>query len=268
MNENMNTRIHECESRVNSLEQISDSSFIHEFEAPEIAAKSKPGHFLQVRISKSYAPFLPRPFSVLDTDCAKGTVRILYKVFGETTAVLATKKAGDSVVLLGPLGNTFNINRYNEILLVAGGIGIPPLYNLLKNEDISDKNVKLFFGASSKNELYLFNEFAKMPINLTVTTDDGSFGEKQFITVPFEIELNKIGNKVNAVILACGPMAMLRTVQKLALEHNIPAQLSVETIMACGIGICQGCVLPGHNEKKYSLVCTDGPIFNEKELIL
>ncbi|MFC1492868.1 dihydroorotate dehydrogenase electron transfer subunit [candidate division KSB1 bacterium] len=268
MSDNNRARIHECECRVLSLDKISESSFIHEFEAPEIAQTAEPGHFLQVRISRSYAPFLPRPFSILDKDTAKGTIRILYKVFGDTTAVLSTKKAGQSVVLLGPLGNTFSIKEYRTLFLVAGGIGIPPLYNLLKNSDINGKNIKLFFGAAIKDELYLYDEFAKMPIDLYVTTDDGSQGDKQFITVPFGNELKKWQNIDYTAVLSCGPMQMLRVVQSLALEHGIPAQLSVETIMACGIGLCQGCVLPRNDEKEYSLVCTDGPIFTEKELKL
>ncbi|MCP4726152.1 MAG: dihydroorotate dehydrogenase electron transfer subunit [bacterium] len=268
MNDNNRIRMHECECRVLSLEKISESSFIHEFEAPEIAQAAEPGHFLQVRISRSYAPFLPRPFSILDKDIEKGTIRILYKVFGDTTAVLSTKKAGQSVVLLGPLGNTFSIKEYEELFLVAGGIGIPPLYNLLKNSDIDGKRIKLFFGAATKDELYLYEEFDKMPVDLYVTTDDGSYGKKQFITVPFESELKKVQNNENTAIISCGPMQMLRVVQELALVHGIPAQLSVEAIMACGIGLCQGCALPRNDEKEYSLVCTDGPIFNEKELKL
>lgn len=260
------------ESRIISCKQICPDCYLHEYESPEIARSAKPGQFVQIRVTSEYTPLLPRPFSILDVDNERGTIFVLFKVRGSSTTLLADKKEGDTIGLLGPLGNTFHTKQYNDLFLIAGGIGIPPIYFFLKTINLSKHNVRLFYGAASKEDLYLTYELQKMNVPIEFTTDDGSFGTKGFITAPFESTLRKYKHISNACILACGPMPMLAEVQRIAHEHSIPAQLSVETIMACGIGICQGCVLPKRGENGevtgYCLVCAEGPVFSENDLVL
>ncbi len=269
MTHDMKYKKFELECEILSITKIGQKSYIHEYRAPEIASQARPGQFIQVRISKTLSPFLARPFSILKANIEKGSISILYKVFGSTTAELSCKEKGDFVTILGPIGNTFNTDDYENIIMVAGGIGVPPLYNVITEINLDKKNVHLFFGASSKEELYLYDELNDKNIELTVTTDDGSFGEKKFITEPLEELLKSITDKKNTCILTCGPMPMLRKIQQMSLDYGISAQISVETVMACGIGLCQGCVLPKDNhteEQEYSLVCCDGPIYRENEL--
>lgn len=266
------SKMFDCESEIVSLNQISNTAYIHEFYAPEIAKTAFPGHFLQLRIQNQYTPFLARPFSVLKVDRDKGTVFVLYKTFGETTKILSKKLVGEKVNLVGPLGNVFKPEKYKNLLLIGGGIGVPPLYYLTKHFDISDKSVKIFFGAGNKSELFLKDEFDKMNIDITYSTDDGSFGNKELVTIPFERELKNHSNNPETIVMSCGPLPMLKAVQNLALKYNVQAQLSVEAVMACGIGLCQGCIIPkrmnNESEQEYVLVCKEGPIFNEKELVL
>jgi len=260
------------ESRIISCRRICTDCYLHEYEAPEIARSAKPGQFVKTRVTAEYAPLLPRPFSILDVDKERGTIFVLFKVVGRSTVLLAGKKEGDTVGLLGPLGNTFNTKPYGELFLIAGGIGIPPVYFLLKTMDFSMHNVRLFYGAASKEDLYLADELQKMNVPLEFATEDGSFGKKGLITSIFESTLYEYKHKSDACILTCGPMPMLAEVQRIACEYSIPAQLSVETIMACGTGICQGCALPKKVENgevvEYCLACIDGPVFSENELVI
>lgn len=268
----MKKELFQRESRIISCKQICPDCCLHEYESPEIARSAKPGQFVQIRITSEYTPLLPRPFSILDVDIERGKIFVLFKVRGKSTTLLAGKKAGDIVSLLGPLGNTFHTKPYKDLFLVAGGIGIPPIYFLLKTIDFSKHNVRLFYGAASKEDLYLTHELQKMNVPIEFTTDDGSFGAKGFVTVSFESALRKYKHISNACILTCGPMPMLAEVQRISHERSVPAQLSVETIMACGTGICQGCVLPerGKNGEvtAYHRVCTEGPVFSENDLVL
>jgi len=252
--------------RILSTEQISSQGFIHEYESPSIAEKSYPGQFVQIRTNTVHAPLLRRPFSVLGTDLRRGSFSILFKVFGEGTKLLASRKSGDVVDILGPLGNCFEAGAYKDIFLVGGGIGIPPIYFLLSKLNLTNQNIRLYFGARTKEELWLISEIDKKNVPSMYTTDDGSFGDKGLVTIPLENDIKQYAGRSDAVIAACGPMPMLSEVRKLSLKYSVPAQLSVETMMACGFGICMGCVLPNNKDFGYSLVCKDGPVFNENEI--
>ena len=255
-----------------SCEQIASNTFLHEYKSPEIARSARPGQFVQIRITTDFSPLFPRPMSVLDVDGERGSISVLFKIFGEATAQLAEKEEGDSVGLLGPLGNTFLTEPYKNLYLVAGGIGFPPLYFLTQSLDLSQFHIILLFGAASKEDLILTDEINKINIEKEFATEDGSFGAKGFITIPLEKILKEKSHPSDTCIMACGPIPMLVEVQRLAHRYNVDAQLSVETIMACGIGICQGCVLPNRGENGkvcgYRLVCTEGPVFSGNDLVL
>ena len=252
--------------------QLSSKTYQQEYVFPELAKISKPGQFVQIRISSKYSPLLPRPFSILNVNANQGTLTVLFKIFGEATDILSRKLEGETVEILGPLGNTFELNRISKLFLVAGGVGIPPIYYLLQTIDMPRYDISLFLGAATKDDLFLREEFNNVDIEKSFSTDDGSYGTKTLVTVPLEDALKRGFSGSKACILSCGPMPMLAEVQRLAQKYKVEAQLSVETIMACGIGICQGCVVPLHGNtkdaKKYTLVCVDGPIYSRDELIL
>lgn len=264
-------KLFRSDCRLISSKQLSEKTFLHEYNFPELANTVLPGQFLQLRISPEYTPFLPRPFSILDVNREKGSIFILFKIFGEATELLARKQPGDSVAILGPLGNTFSTENYNDLFLVAGGIGIPPIYFLIKAIEHSRFSIKLFLGAASEDDLFLLDEFNKMDFVKEYATVDGSYGKKGNVTEALENYLEKLEDNTKACVISCGPMPMLAEVQRLSALYNVRTQLSVETIMACGIGICQGCILPKRittgNTSKYTLVCVEGPIYDGEELI-
>ncbi|MFC1557093.1 dihydroorotate dehydrogenase electron transfer subunit [candidate division KSB1 bacterium] len=263
------SRLVEVKSRIISVSQISSSGYVFEFEAPVIAEIAQPGQFVQIRVSSAYTPLLRRPFSVLKTDKTKGSIYILFKVFGTATKILSSKNAGDHVDLLGPLGNTFRLESYQQLFIAGGGIGIPPLYFLLTSLMHGKKDIRVYLGAQTGDELWYSHEIRKFDIPFITTTEDGSSGEKGLVTRPLEEDLKKLQDKSRACIAACGPLPMLSAIQNLAMKYEISAQLSVETIMACGFGICMGCVLPNHGEtESYSLVCKDGPVFQKGDLVI
>lgn len=264
--ENNSRKLTDNLCKIITVRQLSEYGFIHEYESPYIAKNAKPGQFVQVRPNPTYTPLLRRPFSVLTTNPEKGTISILFKVFGEGTKQLSAKRAGEEVAVLGPLGNSFAVDGYDKLVLAGGGIGIPPMYFLCESLRNSDKNIKVYFGAQTKDELWLHDEIRKTGVNLIVSTDDGSMGNRGFLTKPLEVDLKDPEWKSGTLICACGPMPMLSEVQRISKELKIPAQLSVETIMACGFGICMGCVLPNQDGTGFSLVCMDGPVFNENDL--
>ncbi len=260
--------LNDIQCRIVKAEQISSMGFVHEYHAPQIADACKPGQFLQIRVSDSFSPLLRRPFSIFKVNKTRGTISILFKVFGKGTELLSQRDQGDIVSILGPLGNCFDISQYKKVFLVGGGVGIPPLYYLLSTIDREKYKTRLFFGAASREELWYAEETVSDGIDSVFCTDDGSYGEKGFVTAPFEKELKISDEDEKACIVACGPTPMLAAVQKLSIKYSVPGQLSVESIMACGLGICMGCVLPNNHDTEFSLVCKEGPVFSEKDLIL
>ena len=252
--------------------QLSSKTYIHEYLFPELVNISKPGQFVQIRVTSEYSPLLPRPFSILNVNKNNGTFAVLFKIFGEATEILSKKSEGETVEILGPLGNSFKTDNIKKLFLVAGGVGIPPIYCLLQSINLSQHDISLFLGAATKDDLFLKDEFDKMKFAKSYSTDDGSFGDKNLVTVPLEEALKECSPGSSTSILSCGPMPMLAEVKRLAKKYDVDAQLSVETIMACGFGICQGCVVPlnGNEDggKKYTLVCIDGPIYSRDELKL
>ena len=182
---------------------------------------------------------------------------------------LTQKKSGETLDILGPLGNMFSKwDNGSYPILIGGGVGLAPILNLKKACDDNKIEYTMIIGARSGNEHFISHEPEK---NIYLTTDDGSMGEKGTVMVPLQrlVEINK-----NAFIFACGPEPMLRAVKEFAINNDIQAQLSVESYMGCGIGFCQGCVIQRKISKiqthsyheKYSLVCMDGPIYNAMDI--
>ncbi|MDR0371697.1 MAG: dihydroorotate dehydrogenase electron transfer subunit [Prevotellaceae bacterium] len=222
--------------------------------------KMLPGQFAEVRIDGSKDTFLRRPISIHFVDYPKNELWLLVQIVGKGTKQLSTYKQGDILNLILPLGNTFTIpeNRHEKLLLAGGGVGIAPL--LFLGSHLFEKGYKCDFllGARSKNDLLQINEFQKYGTVFT-TTEDGSDGEKGFVT-HHSILQNENFDK----IYTCGPTPMMKAVAEYAEGKSIYCELSLENTMACGIGACLCCVT-GTTEGNLC-VCTEGPVFNSTKL--
>jgi len=239
-------------------------------ECSETYSDAKPGQFVMLRLTEHSDPMLRRPFSIHRIIEANGQVHgieILYKVVGRGTQKLSQFRKGDGIGLLGPLGNYFTIpENSRHIYIAAGGIGVAPMYFLtsfLQQKGINLSESMVFIGGRSKDDLLCMNDFFSVGMNTVhITTDDGSAGEKELVTGPLERAIHK---KSPDIIYACGPTPMLKAVSHIAEKYNIPCQISIETMMACGMGACMGCaVRPKENTGKYFHACTDGPVFDSK----
>jgi len=231
---------------------------------------SKPGQFVTLRFADQVSPLLRRPFSIhrlIDRKTESG-IEILYKIVGKFTQDLSHAKTGDSIDLIGPLGHGFTLSgQYKKIALVAGGIGIAPLVYLCESLAETMGNLDqsaVFIGGKTKTDILCKPVFESLKLNITVTTEDGSDGKTGLVIEPLARWLK--ANRPD-MIYACGSMPMLKAVIALAKLENVSCEVSVETMMACGIGACLGCAIQTNVDKdKYRHVCVDGPVFNAEHL--
>lgn len=230
------------------------------FQEKELARNASAGQFINV-YCRSHSRILPRPISICQVDAKEGLVTIVYMVVGQGTREFSKLEAGDTMEVLGPLGNGFTPMQCEESILVGGGVGTPPLLELAKR--LPGKK-KVFLGF--RTGAYLVEEFEKYA-EVYVATDDGSVGMKGTV-----IDLMKQLEVSGQQIYGCGPKAMLQALQTFAKEREIGAQLSLEERMGCGIGACVGCVCKVKADTEtgytYKKVCKDGPVFSSEEVIL
>jgi dihydroorotate dehydrogenase electron transfer subunit len=228
---------------------------------------AKPGQFIMLRFPEQITPFLRRPYSIhqliFDNERVVG-IELLYKVVGVGTEKLSGCHVDDDLDILGPLGNGFTFSsHYKTVYLAAGGIGVAPMVFLasyLKAKGVNIGKSRIFLGGRSKADLLCRDEFLDMGIKLQVTTDDGSEGDRCFITHPLEMSSKKARPDI---IYACGPLEMLKCVAGIAEQNHLPCQISVEAVMACGMGACLGCAVEKKGMKKaYLHACIDGPVFD------
>jgi dihydroorotate dehydrogenase electron transfer subunit len=234
-------------------------------------ASAKPGQFVMLGFAGQTDPLLHRPFSIHNLLISNGVVHgfeLLYKVVGSATASLAKRKAGDNVDIFGPLGTGFLIpSGAKRVFVVAGGVGVAPLVFLVsdfhrKKVDLS--NYRVFIGGRTKEDLLCRNEFLELGVSVLATTDDGSLGDQCLVTHPLD---KAMGQTVPDAIVACGPMDMLACVVGIAEKHRVPCQVSIETMMACGMGACLGCAVePRIEGEHYFHACMDGPVFPAEAL--
>jgi dihydroorotate dehydrogenase electron transfer subunit len=241
---------------VSTVRKVGDCMFVLGFHAPHIAAAALPGQFVNIKPDSSYDPLLRRPFSVHRVE--GDIVEVLFNVVGKGTSILADTHAGDLLDVLGPLGVGYRIDAgFDTAILVGGGLGVAPLPILTAALVKRGIAVHTFVGGRSKAWLSLDHL-----LNVTVATDDGSAGFHGTIVACLDAYL-ETNSLTKPKIFSCGPNRMLEALANMAHRRNIPCEAALECAMACGIGICQGCpVEMTVGDRKYNLVCTDGPVFD------
>lgn len=219
----------------------------------------QPGQFVQIRIDNSGDTFLRRPISVHYVDKERNELWLLVQTVGPGTYKLAQIHAGDTLNVILPLGNTFSVaGKGKNILLVGGGVGVAPLLYLGARLQADGVKTTFLLGARSAQELLQLAEFSKYGTVFT-TTEDGSAGEKGFVTQHSIWERETFD-----FIYTCGPTPMMKAVARQAAEKHIACEVSLENKMACGIGACLCCITD--TKAGHKCVCTDGPVFNINDL--
>jgi len=247
--------------RVSSNQEIAEGLFLMSFECERIAAIARPGQFLNIRATQRWSPMLlRRPFSI--SRVVGSSIELLYNIVGKGTRALAAQLPGDALDVLGPLGVPFRYDEpFETAVIVAGGLGIAPFPFLTDYLEQKHVTILTFVGSRSQfrvDKLHLSNVY--------YATDDGTRGFKGTV-VECIAEYFQTHNLNAPKVFGCGPTKMLAALSSFAQTKGLKCELSLEGDMACGIGICQGCpVERSRGEKKYALVCTDGPTFDCRDI--
>jgi dihydroorotate dehydrogenase electron transfer subunit len=244
-----------------------DDFRLFRFESPALAAGAKPGQFVMVRTGEGTAPLLRRPISL--HDAGDGWLEIFWRVVGRGTALLAEKKEGDVLDVIGPFGGGFRLDAVwhdRKAWLVGGGRGIAPLYFLGRGLLARGARVRVFYGGQTIAEVPIAGKFREAGFDVACSTDDGSLGFHGFVTALLEKELDA---GAPDGLFVCGPDPMMEKTARLAQTRGIPAQISLEAVMGCGFGACWGCVkrIKHDGAGTWRKICEDGPVFAADEII-
>lgn len=270
-----------------AIENVAHRHFLFSLHAPQIASIARAGQFIHVlpRSASGHDPLLRRAFSIMAARDEQ--IEILFRVEGQGTAQLAEKRVGQTMDVLGPLGQPFDVSLFHVKqedmarkllpILLGGGVGVPPMVFLGATLKSSGHDPVMLIGARTSKELLALNNFQQIGIATQVVTDDGSAGQQGRITSLLESKLSEIAaeQEIQPVIYACGPLPMLRAVADLAARFSALCQVSLEENMPCGIGVCNGCVvamkrdngfesvkteaLSGSDYGRYQRICVSGP---------
>ncbi len=229
----------------------------------DLAAEARPGQFIGV-YPRDKSTLLPRPISICEADRERMALRIVYRIAGAGTEEFSHYRQGDAIEILGPLGNGFPLEaaRDKKVFLMGGGIGIPPMLELAKCLEAAQKNIIVGYRDSQTFLREDLEQYGKVYL----ATEDGSLGTKGNVMDAIAAE----GLQAD-IIYACGPMPMLRAIKVYAQEKGIPAYISLEEHMACGVGACLGCVVKTrevdpHSHVHNARICTEGPVFEAGEV--
>ena len=227
-----------------------------DIDAPKIAKKIKAGQFVIIRVNETGERI---PLTVADKDDFAGIITIIFQVVGKTTALMRSLKEGDTILdVVGPLGRPADVEKLGTIVMVGGGTGVAILHHVAKAFKEAGNFVIGIIGAKEKDLLILENEMTSICDELVITTDDGSYGERGFVTMPLGKYLNE--RQDIKLAYAIGPIIMMKNVCKLTKQHNIRTLVSLNPIMIDGTGMCGGCRVKVNNELKFC--CVDGPDFD------
>jgi len=269
----------QIKTKILKQKKIADHYFRLMINAPVIAELAIPGQFVNILVNDANEPLLRRPLSIHRV-VGGPAIEIIYEVKGKATQILSQKKAGDFLDIIGPLGNGFDFNP--QAILVAGGMGVAPLFFLAERlvhgpRLTAHRKPIVLIGAKTKNQILCEKEFKKLGCDVKIATDNGSRGFKGRVTdLLKEVFVSRLTSHVSCLmsrtcnvqrvtLYACGPKPMLKEIAIISRRYKIPAQVSLEEHIACGIGACLGCVV--NTGQGYRRVCKDGPVFNAKEII-
>jgi ferredoxin--NADP+ reductase len=242
--------------RIVSKKQLSEEVFRIEVEAPLVAQERKAGQFVIVMYDEEFSERIP--LTIADADSSRGTVTLIFQTVGASTHRLALKNPGDSIVLLGPLGNPTHIERFGWAVCVGGGIGLAPLYPIAKALKAAGNRVTVISGARTKELLIMQDELSAIADEHIVVTDDGSFGRKALVTEPLG-ELCRRSPPPD-IAVTIGPPIMMKFCAETTRPFGVKTLASLNTIMIDGTGMCGGCRVSIGGETKF--VCVDGPEFD------
>jgi len=256
-----------------SNREIVPEIFLLALEEPRLAAAARPGQFVMCSIPLLKDPLLPRPFAVFNAEGSR--FEIVYKRVGKGTALLADMGPGEVLRVIGPLGNEFpRPDPSAKALVLAGGIGIASVHYLLLRLLKGDgPPPTLLYGVRSSKELVPLEHLERSGLLLHIATEDGGRGVKGMVIDLLSTALEEGAgiSGADTVAFVCGPVPMMKAVARKMANLEIKAYSSLESRMACGYGVCQGCVVPLRDEKEpkgilYRKVCTDGPVFSAEEI--
>ena len=256
----------DVDARIVSVENLRGKVYKTAMIAPEIAQRAKPMQFVNIALGNSTDPLLRRPFSLSGIHPGSGIIEITFAVVGRGTQIMAGWQPGQQAKVLGPLGNGLDLGGLcldHGLILVAGGTGLAPLLPVASVALKAQVDLKVFYGARSADDLLDTGELGA-GCQFYLATDDGSAGTKGLVTDVFESYLSGLGtgDTGRPTVIACGPKPMLRQIKRICKRYGLPLVVSLEERMACGYGVCQGCVVPSAGMKHgYYRVCTDGPVF-------
>lgn len=264
--------------KIKSIRNLGRQNYLLTLKAPEQARLVRPGQFIMLKCVEDVEanPLLRRPFTVFNVHKQPRSGRpagleLLVKDVGVGTHKLVQSRAGQILSCLGPQGRGFQIsaemrNRTEIACLVAGGVGIAPLYLLAQSLQAQNVRPVLFYGGANDADLVLREYFESLNMDVFYATEDGSYGERGLVTLMLEQFLKKRSRK-NIRAYACGSWAMMKAVHFLCSQHNLPCEVSLEARMGCSLGACLGCVVRSNDEQgeeQFLRVCQEGPVLNSR----
>ena len=244
-------------SKILFKKQLSNDVFMMRLHAPLIAEERAAGQFIILQINDDYGERIP--LTIADADTKEGSITIIFQVVGKTTLQLSEKNVGDEIpALVGPLGKPTHIENFGTVVCVGGGIGVAPLHPIAQALKKAGNHVITIIGARNKDLIILEEEMKDIADEFILCTDDGSYGRKGLVTEPLK-EICERSPKPNMVI-AIGPPIMMKFCSLTTKPYEVFTQVSLNTIMVDGTGMCGGCRVNVGNEVKF--VCVDGPEFD------
>jgi len=253
------------EAQILRNEEIVPGTYEMEVGSSWLGAKGQPGQFVNVKVAEDTTdPLLRIPLGI--HKLRPEGISLLYKVAGKGTEILSRRSKGEWISILGPLGTGFNVKAgagtSAPAIIVAGGHGIAPLFALAEQFVLQKKETVFFMGAKTQQDIVCVEALRGNGVTVNISTDDGSCGEKGTITAILEkyIHQNKEKNMTGGGIYSCGPLAMIKEVARIARDAGIPAEVTRDEYMACGIGACRGCAV--ETTEGIKMACTDGPVFD------
>jgi dihydroorotate dehydrogenase electron transfer subunit len=264
--------------KIKAIKDLGERNYLLTLKTPEQARLVRPGQFVMLKCVENAEenPLLRRPFTVFNIHRHKGSGRpagleLLVKDVGVGTHKLVQSRPGQILNCLGPQGRGFQIsaemrNRTEIACLVAGGVGIAPLFLLAQNLLAHHVRPVLFYGGANVADLVLREYFEHLEMDIFYATEDGSFGERGLVTLTLAQFMKKHARK-NIRVYACGPWGMMKAVHQLCTQHNFQCEVSMEARMGCSLGACLGCVVRSRDlqgDEQYIRVCQEGPVLNSR----